>query len=60
GSQPAVTLTPVKEEDLEISPRIPLSALASFDAEIEGDRKAGRLKKLGHSAKEAAEELSRS
>jgi prevent-host-death family protein len=58
GSQPAVTLTPVREEDLEITPRIPISALADFDAEIQADRKAGRLKKLGTSAKEAAGQLS--
>lgn len=38
---------------------IPLSALADFDAEIEADRNAGRLQKLGDSSDEAATYLSR-
>lgn len=57
GSRPAVTLTPVTEDDLEITPRIPESALADFEAEIEADRKSGRLGKVGSSVEEAAVNL---
>ena len=46
GSQPAVTLTPVTEADLEILPQIPEFALADFEAEFEADRRAGRLGRL--------------
>ena len=46
GSQPAVTLTPVTEADLESLPQIPEFALADFEAEIEADRRAGRLGRL--------------
>ncbi len=53
GSQPAVTLTPVTEADLEITPQIPEFALADFEKEIEEDRLAGRLGRLGASPEEA-------
>ncbi len=57
GSQPAVTLTPVTEADLEISPQIPEFVLADFEAEIEADRRAGRLGRLGASPEEAVAAL---
>ena len=57
GSRPAVTLTPVTEDDLEITPRIPESALADFEAEVEADRKSGKLGLLGSSVREAAGNL---
>jgi prevent-host-death family protein len=57
GSRPAVTLTPVTEEDMELAPRIPRSALADFEAEIETDRMTGHLGMLGSSVQEAAENL---
>jgi prevent-host-death family protein len=57
GSRPAVTLTPVTEMDLELAPRISESSLADFDDEIEADRMAGRLGKLGSSVQEAADHL---
>ena len=57
GAKPAVTLTRVSEEDLAIWPKIPISALASFDQEIEADRKAGQLKLLGRDAPAAKKAL---
>jgi prevent-host-death family protein len=57
GSKPAVTLTPVTEADLVLWPAVPASALADFDAEIEGDRRAGQLKPLGRTAAAAAKAL---
>jgi len=57
GSKPAVTLTPVREEDVVLWPAVPASALAGFEAEIEKDRQAGRLKKLGGTPAEAARGL---
>jgi prevent-host-death family protein len=50
GSKPAVTLTPVSEDELSFWPQVPESALADFDREIEADRKAGALKPLGRGA----------
>jgi hypothetical protein len=38
---------------------VPFSALADFDAEIEADRNAGRLQKIGDSSDEATSYLSR-
>lgn len=57
GSQPAVTLTPVTEADLEITPQIPEFALAAFEAEIEADRSAGRLRLLANSPVDAVAAL---
>jgi prevent-host-death family protein len=50
GSKPAVTLTPVTEDELSYWPQVPKAALADFDREIEADRKAGELKPLGRGA----------
>jgi prevent-host-death family protein len=50
GSKPAVTLTPVSEDELSLWPAVPKTALADFDREIEADREAGELKPLGHRA----------
>ena len=52
GSKPAVILRPISENELSASPEISASALMEFDAEIERDRKAGRLVKLGETPKE--------
>ena len=57
GSKPAVILRPISENELGAIPEIPASALADFDAEIERDRKAGRLVKLGRTPKEAVAAL---
>lgn len=57
GSKPAVILRPISEEDLQAVPEIPLSALAEFDAEIERDRKAGRLIQLGDTPEETVAAL---
>jgi prevent-host-death family protein len=59
GSKPAVILRPISEDDLSAIPEIPASALAEFDAEIERDRKAGRLVKLGDTPGEAVAALRR-
>lgn len=59
GSKPAVILRPISENELQAIPEIPLSALAEFEAEIERDRKAGRLIKLGDTPQEAAAALRR-
>jgi len=59
GSKPAVILRPISENELSAAPEIPASALAEFDAEIERDRKAGRLVKLGDTPKEAIAALKR-
>jgi prevent-host-death family protein len=50
GSKPAVTLTPVSEDELSFWPAVPKTAMADFDREIEADRRAGGLKLLGGSA----------
>jgi prevent-host-death family protein len=57
GAKPAVTLTRVSEEDLAIWPKVPTSALASFEQEIETERKAGQLKLLGRNTPAAARVL---
>ncbi|MCE0483935.1 MAG: type II toxin-antitoxin system Phd/YefM family antitoxin [Methylacidiphilales bacterium] len=59
GSKPAVILRPISEDELSAVPEIPVSALAEFDAEIEQDRKAGRLGKLGNTPEEAVSTLKR-
>ena len=59
GSKPAVILRPISEDELSAVPEIPASALAEFDAEIERDRKAGRLVKLGDTPGEAVAALKR-
>jgi len=59
GSKPAVILRPISEDELSAVPEIPASALAEFDAEIERDRKAGRLVKLGDTPGEAVAALRR-
>jgi len=59
GSKPAVILRPISEAELSAVPEIPASALAEFDAEIERDRKAGRLVKLGDTPGEAVAGLRR-
>jgi hypothetical protein len=58
GSKPAVTLTPVTEDELSYWPKVPKAALADFDREIEGDRQAGELNLLGRGAA-AAKALTR-
>jgi prevent-host-death family protein len=50
GSKPAVTLTPVSEDELSFWPAVPKTALVDFDREIEADRRAGGLKLLGGAA----------
>ena len=59
GSKPAVILRPISEDELSAVPEIPASALAEFDAEIERDRKAGTLVKLGDTPGEAVAALRR-
>ena len=59
GSKPAVILRPISEDELSAVPEIPASALAEFDAEIERDRKAGKLVKLGSTPAEASANLKR-
>jgi prevent-host-death family protein len=59
GSKPAVILHPISEDELSAVPEIPASALAQFDAEIERDRKNGRLVKLGDTPEEAVAALRR-
>jgi prevent-host-death family protein len=59
GSKPAVILRPISEDELQAIPEIPDSALAEFDAEIERDRKAGRLVKRGDTPQEAVAALRR-
>jgi len=59
GSKPAVILRPISEDELSATPEIPVSALAEFDAEIERDRKAGKLVKLGDTPAEAVAALRR-
>jgi prevent-host-death family protein len=59
GSKPAVILRPISEDELSAVPEIPASALAEFDAEIERDRKAGKLVKLGDTPQEAVTALKR-
>jgi prevent-host-death family protein len=57
GSHPAVTLTPVSEEDLSFSPEFSLKTLHSFESEIAAERKAGKLVPLGKNSEEAANAL---
>jgi len=59
GSRPAVILRPISENELSAIPEIPASALAEFEAEIERDRSAGRLLKLGDTPTEAVAALRR-
>ena len=59
GSKPAVLLKPISENDLDVIPEISPSAAAAIEAEIERDRKAGRLTKLGDTPEEAATALRR-
>lgn len=57
GSKPAVTLTPVTEDDLALWPGIPDEALEDFAAEVENDRRAGELKLAGRTPAAAAKSL---
>jgi len=57
GSKPAVILRPISEDELQAVPEIPASALAEFEAEIEKDRKSGKLVKLGRTPQETATAL---
>jgi len=57
GSKPAVLLRPISEQDLNVVPEIPASALAKFEAEIARDRKTKSLIKLGDTPAEAAANL---
>ena len=57
GSKPAVCLKPVSENDLMMVPELSDKALDGFDAEIEADRKAGELRKLGDTPEEAIRAL---
>ena len=57
GSHPAVVLTPINENDLHLASEFSLKTLESFEDEIKGERKAGKLTKLGRSSKEAAQTL---
>ena len=59
GSKPAVMLKPISEDDLDVIPEISPSAAAAIEAEIEQDRKAGRLLKLGDTPEEAVATLRR-
>jgi hypothetical protein len=54
-----VILRPISEDELQAIPEIPASSLAKFEAEIERDRAAGRLVKLGDTPKEAVAKLKR-
>jgi hypothetical protein len=53
GSKPAVILRPISEREIQSIPEIPPSALA----EIEQDRKTGRLVKLGNTPEDAVAAL---
>lgn len=57
GAKPAVTLTPVREEDLALWPAVPPSALPGFAQEIVAERAAGGLRLLGRDAATAARKL---
>ncbi len=57
GSKPAVLLKPISEDDLDVIPEISPLAAAAIEAEIERDRKAGRLTKLGDTPEEAVATL---
>ncbi len=57
GSKPAVLLKPISEDDLDVIPEISPAAAAAIEAEIERDRKAGRLIKLGDTPEEAVKTL---
>jgi prevent-host-death family protein len=59
GSKPAVVLRPISEEELNVTPEIPLSALKKFEEEIERDIEAGTAIKVGDSPAEAAANLRR-
>jgi prevent-host-death family protein len=59
GSKPAVVLRPVSEDDLSMTPEIPLSALKKFNEEIEQDLKSGTFEKIGATPAEAAATLRR-
>jgi len=57
GSKPAVILRPITENELQSVPEIPVSAIAGIKAEVERDRKAGKLIKLGNTAQGAVAKL---
>jgi prevent-host-death family protein len=57
GSKPAVILRPISEDELSAAPEIPASVVAEFEAEIERERKAGKLVTLGNNAEEAVAAL---
>lgn len=57
GSKPAVLLKPISEDDMDVVPEISPAAAARIEAEIERDRKAGRILKLGDTPKEAVATL---
>ena len=60
GARPAVSLVKITEDDLSLHVEIPIQALAGFNAEIEADRKSGKLIPLGRTSGEAASHLRRS
>ncbi|MES2307303.1 MAG: type II toxin-antitoxin system prevent-host-death family antitoxin [Verrucomicrobiota bacterium] len=59
GSRPAVTLTPVCEDELQLRPDFSTKALNSFEEEIQSERKHKKLILVGKSTKEAAQALKR-
>lgn len=59
GSRPSVTLIPVDEGEICLSPEISAKALHSFEDEIAKERKSGKLVRLGKFPKEAINALKR-
>ena len=59
GSRPSVTLTPVDEDAICLSPEFSAKALHAFEDEIASERKARKLTRLGSSPKEAGQTLKR-
>ena len=59
GSKPAVILRPVSEADLSVVPEISLAAAKRIEQEVERERKAGKLIKVGDTPQEAVSNLKR-
>ena len=57
GARPAVSLVKITEDDLSLHAEIPMHALSAFSAEIEEDRKSGKLIPLGKTSRVAVSHL---
>ena len=53
GSHPAVTLVPVSEDQIHLSPQFSKETINKFEAEIQAEKKSGKLIPLGKSTREA-------